>query len=317
MRSRVEQAVTELGFQPSEVGRSLVRKVRRVVGVLVPSVANPVFAASVAGMQDRARAAGHSILIAQSDYDPKREVEAIEALLAERPIGLALTVCDPRASAALDLMRRAGVPTVLVYNEPTNAQLAAVTIDNRRAGRELVRRMLEAGHRRIVFVAGRFAASDRSRLRYEGYRDALKAAGLQPVAAVEVDFISGAEDLDLTETVARYQPTAIVASNDLLALSVIANLRRLGLQVPHDVSVAGFDGIPFGRLIAPSLATIEQPAHAMGVSAVSLLIELAAGRETPRLVRVDHRFRPGDTLGTPADCAPAVHIQSVPSFQER
>jgi DNA-binding LacI/PurR family transcriptional regulator len=82
--------------------------------------------------------------------------------------------------------------------------------------------MLQAGHRRIVFVAGRFSASDRSRLRYEGYRDALKAAGLRPYDAVEVDFISGAEDLDLTEAVARFQPTAIVASNDLLALSVIA-----------------------------------------------------------------------------------------------
>ncbi len=299
MRVRVEAAVAELGFRPSEVGRSLARAHRRMLGVLVPSVANPIFATALSGMQDRARAAGLSVLIAQSDYDPEREVEAVEALVAERPVGLALTVCDPAASRALDLAERSGIPTVLVHNEPGPRPVAAVAVDNRAAGRALVARLVALGHHRVAFVAGRFSASDRSRLRHAGYVEALRAAGLAPLPPVEVDFIAGAEDVDLTEAVERLRPTAIVASNDVLALSVVASLRRLGLEVPRDVSVAGFDGIALGRLVHPVLATVEQPARAMGVSAVSLLLDCIAGRAGPDLVRVDHCLRLGGTIASP------------------
>ncbi|WP_230533652.1 substrate-binding domain-containing protein [Microvirga roseola] len=299
MRARVEVAVAELGFQPSEVGRSLARRSRRILGVLVPSVTNPIFAASLAGIQDRARAAGLSVLIAQSDYDPGREREAVEALLAERPAGLVLTVCDPYDSLALDLVERQGIPTVLVYNDPGDRRISAVTVDSRGASRALVEQMIALGHRRIVFVAGHFAASDRSRLRYLGYADAVSAAGLPVEPPTEVDFIVGADDVDLTELVSRLRPTAIVASNDLLALSVIASLRRLGLDVPGQVSVAGFDGIALGRLVDPPLTTVEQPAGTMGVAAVSLLLELAAGRCESQRLLINHTFRPGGTLQPP------------------
>jgi DNA-binding LacI/PurR family transcriptional regulator len=120
-----------------------------------------------------------------------------------------------------------------------------------------------------------------------------------PLPPVEVDFIAGAEDVDLTDVVERLRPTAIVASNDLLALSVIASLRRLGLEVPHDLSVAGFDGIALGRLVQPPLATVEQPARTMGVSAVSLLLNCIAGRADQHLMRLDHRLRLGGTLAPP------------------
>jgi DNA-binding LacI/PurR family transcriptional regulator len=265
----------------------------------VPSIANPVFATTLAGMQDRARAAGLSVLIAQSDYDPVREVEAVEALLAERPVGLALTVCDPATSEALSRAERSGIPVVLVHNEPGARRVAAVAVDNRAAARALVAGLVELGHRRIAFVAGCFSASDRSRLRHAGYVEALRAAGLAPSAAIEVDFIAGAEDVDLTEVMERLRPTAVVASNDLLALSVVASLRRLGFEVPRDVSVTGFDGIALGRLVHPALATVEQPARAMGVSAISLLLDRIAGRVGPDLVRVDHRLRLGGTLASP------------------
>jgi DNA-binding LacI/PurR family transcriptional regulator len=304
MRARVEVAVAELRFQPSEVGRSLARASRRTLGVLVPSVANPVFATALAGMQDRARAAGLSVLIAQSDYDPMREAEAVGALVAERPVGLALTVCDPDDSEALSRAERSGIPVVLVHNEPGVRRLAAVALDNRAAARALVARFVELGHRRIAFVAGRFLASDRSRLRHAGYVEALRAVGLVPLAPVEVDFIAGAEDVDLTEAMERLRPTAIVASNDLLALSVVASLRRLGCEVPRDVSVAGFDGIALGRLVHPALATVEQPARDMGVTAISLLLDCIAGHAGPGLVRVDHRLRLGGTLAAPPAGAP-------------
>ena len=160
--------------------------------------------------------------------------------------------------------------------------------------------MVALGHRRIVFVAGRFAASDRSRLRYLGYADAVQAAGAPVHPPAEVDFIAGADDVDLTEVVSRVQPTAFLASNDLLAVSVIASLRRLGLHVPGHVSVVGFDGIALSRLMDPPLTTVEQPAGTMGIAAVSLLLEQGTGAALHRRIILDHTFRPGGTLQPPA-----------------
>lgn len=298
LRRRIAAAVAELDFRPSEVGRSLVLKRSRTIGVLVPSVTNPVFADCLAGLQETARRAGHAVLIAQSDYEPGREVEAIAPLIAERPAGLVLTVCDPAASEARLRAAAAGIPTVLLFNEAAAVGDAVVTVDNRGAGREIAEALIRHGHRRISFVAGRFAASDRARARFEGVCDALEAAGLPVAPPVEIDFIDGPDRIDLSDLMAQSRPTAIVASNDLLAIGVVAALRRHGLSVPDDVSVAGFDGIAIGRLIAPALATIEWPARAMGAAAAAMLLDLVAGNAAAaaRVVSLPHVFRPGGTL---------------------
>lgn len=312
MRARVEAAMGALDFRPSEIGRSLARQSRRVLGVLVPSVTNPVFAACLAGIQVRARMAGCSVLMVQSDYDARREAEAVEALLAERPLGLILTVCDPARSAGLEMARAADLPSVLLFNEPDEEHAASVAVDNRAATRALVAEMLALGHRRAVFVAGRFASSDRSRLRYHGFRDALGSAGLAVPDPVEIDFIDGLEALDLANMLARERPSALVASNDVLAFGVMAAMRRAGLGVPEDVSVTGFDGIPIGRLIHPTLATVEQPAGRMGESAAALLFDLAAERKAPHVVRAAYAIRLGGTLAAPKH-VPADTAQVAPS----
>lgn len=292
MRARVQAAVADLGFKPSMPGRST----RQALGVLVPSVTNPVFAAALAGIQHCARVAGLSVIITQSDYDPLREADAVKALIEERPLGLVLTVCNPDTSHGLRHAADLGVPTVLVYNEATSAYPAAVTVDNRAALSDLVGELVALGHRSILFVAGRFSTSDRSYWRYEGYCDAMLLAGLKTLPPVEVDFIEGASDIDLTSAFSRCSPTAIVASNDLLALTVIASVRRMGFDVPGDISVTGFDGIELGRLVTPRLTTIEQPSYTMGVSAASLLLDIVAGRAIPRPIRASHVFRRGRTI---------------------
>jgi DNA-binding LacI/PurR family transcriptional regulator len=320
LRQRIAAAVADLDFSPSEVGRSLALKRSRTIGVLVPSVTNPVFADCLAGLQDAARRAGHAVLIAQSNYEAGREAEAIAPLIAERPAGLVLTVCDPAASEARNRAAAAGIPTVLLFNEPAAAAGAendieahaggdaVVTVDNRGAGRELAAAMLARGHRRLAFVAGRFQSSDRARARFEGFRDALVAAGLPVEPPIEIDFLDAADHIDLTEVLARLQPTAIVGSNDLLAIGVMAALRRHGLAVPRDVSVAGFDGIAIGRLIAPSLATVEWPARAMGTAAAAMLFDLVGARggksTAARTLRLPHLIRPGGTLADAPEDAP-------------
>ena len=288
---RVRRAAAEVGYGS---GAPHSRSARRpVVGVLVPSVTNPVFASSLSGIQNRMLAAGHSVLIAQSNYDPDQEAHAVAGLLGERPTGLILTVCDSGSSRALaqDLP-----PTVLLGNLPSERFPAAVTVNNYKAGHRLTEFLLSMGHRRILCVSGNFAASDRALMRYRGYRDAMAEAGVEPLDAIEISFVSGYDDLDLGQALSTLRPTAIIGSNDLIALGVIGAVRREGLAVPGDVSVAGFDGIAIGKLIDPPLTTIEMPDVSMGATAASLLLDIAENDAPLRHLELSCALREGGTV---------------------
>ncbi|OCP00017.1 MULTISPECIES: substrate-binding domain-containing protein [unclassified Ensifer] len=293
MVRRVRRAAAELGYRPTPAAGRTAARNQPVVGVLVPSVTNPVFAASLGGIQHRMQAANHGVLIAQSNYDPALEARAVRSLLEQRPTGLILTLCDARTSEALSA---ALPPTVLLNNRPVPRFAAAVTVDNYRAGFDLTRHMLDHGHRRILVVSGHFRSSDRARLRYDGYSAAMQEAGFQPMEAVEIPFVDGYENLDLATVIVHHRPTAIIASNDLLALGVIAALRSEGLAVPDDVSVAGFDGIALGRLMTPTLTTISMPDGDMGVAAAALLLDMAENASGCRHLTLESRLYPGGTV---------------------
>jgi len=290
-RRRVTKAAAELGYRASVIAAGRVAR-RPVVGLLIPSITNPVFATSVSIIQNRMLVAGHGVLIAQSNYDPAQEANAIAALLNEGPTGLILTLCD---AASYKPPITDMPPTVLMHNRPTAAFAAAVTTDNFAASRMITRHMIAHGHSRILFVSGSFAASDRARHRYEGHVEAMRHAGLEPIPAVEIGFTEY-DRLDLGEALRLTQPTAIIASNDLLALGVIGALKREGLSVPGDVSVAGFDGISIGRLIDPVLTTIEMPDVSMGAAAASLLLDIAENGAPARHLDVPFTMRPGGTV---------------------
>ncbi|GGA86384.1 LacI family transcriptional regulator [Brucella endophytica] len=292
MVRRVRRAAAELGYRPA--GRSSASAHKRpFIGVLIPSITNPVFAASLSSIEQRMLVAGHSVLIAQSNYDPAQEADAVASLIRERPTGLILTLCDPHRSPALTMQLP---PTVLLNNRPTARFAAAVTTDNFLAGRELTEFLLKHGHSRILFVSGQFGASDRALARYQGYSRAMETAGLAPLEAYEIPFLNSYEHLDLMVPMEQLKPTAIIASNDLLACGVIGALRRLDLAIPRDVSVAGFDGIAIGRLMEPPLTTVEMPDATMGAAAASLLLDMAENAAPARHLMVPYRFRVGGTV---------------------
>lgn len=288
VQTRVRQAVEELGFRPSEIGRSLKTLRTRMLGVVIPSLTNPVYAAAVSGMEAEARRRGHKLLLTTTEYDPRREEDAVSALLARSVAGLLLTVADPDENATLDGLDEAALPYVLVYNEPRLGGRASVSVDNTKAMRAVTRCIMELGHRRVLFVARRIATSDRSRLRYRGYCLAMEEFGAAPWSALEVDQLDDAVThmAMLREAFSRGDlPTAIICGNDILALSITAALRGLGLRVPADISVAGFDGISMGRMANPSLATVAQPTHRIGERAVEKLFNIME-QGAPRLVEL-------------------------------
>ncbi len=292
--TRVHRAIARLGFRPNLVGRNLREGRTRTVGVVLPTFTNAVFAECLEGIERAARERDYAVVLTATDYHADEEDEACERLLSHRVDGLILTVANAAKSRLLDRLERERVATVLVYNPMASGRRLTVSVDNRAAAREAVEHLIALGHRRIAMLTGTLVASDRAAERYRGYRDALKAAGLEPRRAVEMPRHTEG-NLDVLREIFRgaLAPTALFCSNDLLAIAVMRDLRALALKVPDDVSLVGFDGIAFGQYVDPPLTTIEQPSKEMGARALDLLAARLEEQRGLAAIQLPHRLRTG------------------------
>ncbi|KAF1041846.1 MAG: Catabolite control protein A [Herbaspirillum frisingense] len=278
---KIHRSIEQLGFRPNFTGRNLRAGSSRTVGVVVPTLSNTVFAQCLQGIELAARELDYSVMFTTTEYLPEDESAAVELLLGHRVDGVILTVADAGANATLDLLERERIPFVLTYNQlaqPAAGQAAgeraSVSVDNRAAACDAVAHLIQLGHRRIQMLSGRFNASDRAIQRYYGYLDAMRAAGLDPLPAIEVErhTLTAAADYQQMMADPVQRPTALFCSNDLLAMSAMRDLRALGLRVPRDISVMGFDGIPVGALMEPVLASVVQPSEQIGDVALRTLV---------------------------------------------
>lgn len=314
--ARVQEAMDALQYRPNALGRQLRAERTGLLGVVLPSLANPVFAECVQGIEDTASVTGQRVMLMTTAYDREREARAIETLLEQRVDGLILTVADAAANPHLDRLDAEGVPYVLVYNDTVGGlnvghvpTRCCVTVDNRAAARDAICALLAQGHRQIRMLTGTLAASDRAALRHHGYQEALEAAGIAPQPPVEIDFNADAmPPAELARLLAPPRPTAIFCSNDRLALLTIRALREMGLRVPEDVSVVGFDGLAMGQWLSPTLATVAQPHRQIGADAAQALARRIAGEVVPSIT-LPHRLLAGGTLAR----APAESSLSVVS----
>lgn len=299
VRERVERAARELGFSFSAIGRALQSRRSMTVGCLVPSLANPVFAEAVQGVQAVLLGSGYQMLISCSNYDAAADDAAIEMLLAKKTDALVTTMVDPDRSPALRLAKKRGIPISLMFHDPLDGFITSY-VDNFEAAKEVARQFAGLGHRRTGFLALRFSTSDRSRNRYAGFHSECRTRGLPDPVLIEIGEAE-ANQPDLLAAILAQHPalTAIFASNDFLAIAVQKAARLLGWRVPQDLSVVGFDGIEIGRLLEKPLATIETSPEAMGRQAASSLLTMLQGGETIQLPALPFAFRAGATLALP------------------
>ena len=299
--AKVHAAVAELGYRPNGVGRSLKTASSRLIGVLIPTLSNPVFAEAVDGIAEGVADGGYSLLFSASDYRRDAERKGIETLLNYRVDGLIVTVADAADSEILDLLDAAEVPYVLAYNPAGAHGRPTVTVDNCAAGALVAERLIGYGHRRLGMIAGRLTDSDRARARYQGFAAAAAAAGLPPPRLCEVPFTRPALEPVLGEIFAAPDaPSALFCSNDMLAIATIGVLAGLGISVPGDVSIVGFDGIAIGNLLHPSLATVVQPSRELGRTAARQLLRRLAGEAAVAPVILPHVLRHGHSVGPAA-----------------
>jgi LacI family transcriptional regulator len=288
-RERVLRVARELNYRPKLSARSLAGARSFLIGMLYydPS------AAYVAGVQRgatlRCRESGYHLVvesIASVAHDMSSQLDHMLAAL--RPDGIILTppICDN--AEVLAAIEAAGTPCVLISPGPRSRTLPHVCMDDVRAAEELTQLLIDLGHRRIAFVKGP-PEQAASAMRLRGFKRAMKARGLEVDESLLFQgdfFFQSGEQAAMDLLKRRRPPTAVFASNDDMALGVLSTAQRLGIQVPHEVSIVGFDDSPAASLAWPALTTVRQPLFDMAAAAVDMLVDRTGEPDAETIGRV-------------------------------
>lgn len=270
---RVKQAAKELDYRPNPMARGLKTNRTTMVGIIVPDLSNPLFPPIVRGAEVELSLAGYTTIIADTDNDPEREAAALTALRARQVDGL-LIASARREDEAVREMFEQGLPMVLINRRSERVALPAVTGDDPYGIELAVRHLAELGHTSIAHLSG---PSDMSTglSRSRTFRHVVAELGLDdsPDLVVECTTYSieeGARAARKLFDAAR--PSAVVAGNDQIAVGVVDVLRELGLRCPEDVSVVGFNDMPFVDKLSPPLTTVRVPHSQIGAEAARILL---------------------------------------------
>lgn len=295
-RQRIELAMERLNYRPSQVARQLKTGQTPVLGLMVPSVANPFWGAFAQQAEATAREHGYQVLLGNAGRDPEAEERYAESLLGLGIRGL-IHGSSPLSLDHLGRMAALGMRVVTFDHrgsDPSRSTTVAdeydsVSVDNTAIARIAVEYLIRLGHRRIGLLSGPLKTSSRQ-LRYLGYRAALDDAGIpfDPELVWEARGFDGFGDIEGAElgrtgTLALMRgdqpPTALLAINDMFAFGAYAAVRELDLAIPGDLSVIGIDDIVFASIASPPLTTVRQPLGALLAAAVPRVIARVEGRD--------------------------------------
>jgi LacI family transcriptional regulator, galactose operon repressor len=280
-RARLLAAAARLGYVANASARTLKQRTSRTIGVVVSAIGNPFYADLAAGIEETLRAAEYQMVLISDNSDSAQEIDGARTFLAMRAAGVIMT---PVGSDAAALLMRHGIAVVELDRQLAKVPCDAVVIDNHRGARAATAHLLELGHRRVGLLAAKTNwTSDAGRL--QGYRAAHRAAGV-PIEPRLVTRIAP-EAPDTVERVERLldeRPTAIFAANNVLTEQVWRAIRRRGARLPRDVSLVGFDDVPWMEMVEPGITTVGQPTVELGRRAARLLLLRADDSERPPTV---------------------------------
>ncbi|MBP7669705.1 MAG: LacI family DNA-binding transcriptional regulator [Ferrovibrio sp.] len=278
--ARIEAEARRLGYRRDAAAASLRTRRSRLVGVLVPDIANPVFSPIISGVSESLSAQGYSTIVADVGSDPKRQAALVDELIARRVDGLILATVR-RDDAVLRHCLETRLPVVLVNRADESGRVPAVVSDDLHGMKLAVDHLVALGHRRIGHIAGPAHLST-GHLRRQGFEAAMKAHGLKiPAGGIST---AKAYEREAGESAAaalldiKPRLSAIVAANDLLALGLLRALRARGLTCPGDLSVVGHNDMPLVDMIDPPLTTVRIGPREMGQDAAKLLLSALEGQ---------------------------------------
>lgn len=290
-REKVSTAVTATGYIPNRLAASLFSNQTLTIGAVIPTLRNSIAAAFTDGLRDTLRQHGYHVLLGNSEFDPEDEEVLVTEFLSRRVDGIYLTG-STHTERTRQMLRENAVPTVEIASLPDDPIDMAVGFSNYGAAYAVTRMLAEEGNRNVALFTTFTLNNERQSERRSGYLAAVEEFGLDPdpqlIAEVAMDLKEAANHLRMLLD-RRPDVDALFCTGDFIAAGALLEAQRLGIRVPDDLAIAGFDGLEIAENLNPSLTTVQIPRYEIGACAGSMLVDRMSGREISKRV-VDMGF---------------------------
>ncbi len=302
LQTRVRAAIEQLAYVPHGAARALATQRSYTIGAIVPTLDNAIFARGIQALQARLHDAGYTLLVASSDYDPVREWREAQSLI-ERGVDALMLVGESRNPEVYALLASKRVPYVNTWIYSAESAHPCIGFDNYAAAFRLGSYLLDLGHGELAMIAGVTAHNDRAAQRVAGVRAAMRARGLSlPAERVLEQRYEFAEARSALRTLLALEPrpTAVICGNDVLALGALFECQAHRIEVPHELSITGFDDLDLAAHVQPPLTTMRVPSVEMGERAAAYLLARLAGQAPLRATELEVSLIVRGTTAPPA-----------------
>lgn len=290
---RIQHAIDTLGYVPNLMAGALAAAKTRVIGVVVPSMVNSIFATTVSAMQATLRAQGYQLLLGHSDYSEDEEEALVRTFLSWSPSAMVVTGLKHNRKTR-QMLSQSDVPVVEMWELGSNPLDMLVGFSHYDVGKAQARHLMDRGCRRIAFIGARLQVDSRAGQRAEGYQTVLAdfLAGTQPIiidvgpkASAEVSSQAFGQLLDEHPDI-----DGVIFSNDLLALGATFEAQRRGIAIPRDVAVIGFGDMDFSSSSLPRISTVRPPREQIGRAVAEVLLARINGQGAEQVRQSDFGF---------------------------
>lgn len=301
IRSRVLQVIEEMDFKPSPVARSLVLKKTRTIGVIVPDISNAFTGEILTGIEEISQSFQYDILICSTRGNFEQEIRYLEMFESKQVEGI-IFMSWKLQSEVVEKINSIQVPVVMINRNTSKLAVPSVSIDNFKAAYQMTSYLIGKGHKKIAFIRNSIDIDAFGLDQYRGYKQAMNDNNLE----VDKNFVKyGDFSIENSYRIVqnfineRELPTAIFATSDVMAIGAVNALKDNGIDVPGDVSVAGFNDVRLASIYRPKLTVIHQPLYAIGTVAVKMIINRANYEQSlqNRIVLLPHRLIERESCG--------------------
>ncbi|WP_274533568.1 DNA-binding transcriptional regulator CytR [Salinivibrio sp. MA607] len=301
-RKKVEHAVVEAGYSPNSLARNLRRNESKTIVAIVPDICDPYFSEIIRGIEEAAMEHGYLVLLGDSAQQHHRENSFVNLVFTKQADGMLLLGSDVPFDVSKPEQKNLP-PLVMACEYAPDLELPTVHIDNLTAAFEAVNYLTQVGHTRIANITG-VPETALTQFRSQGYQQALHRAGItiNPAYSVVGDFSFASGARAITNLLSLPEPpTAVFCHCDVMAVGAMQQAKRLGMRVPQDISIVGFDDIQFAEYCEPPLTTVSQPRYDIGRQAMLMLLNTLQGREvTPGSRLLDAKLVIRESVAPPS-----------------
>ncbi|MFS0654159.1 LacI family DNA-binding transcriptional regulator [Bacillus sp. 179-C3.3 HS] len=285
---KIKKAIDELHYRPSQLAQGLKVRKSKVIGFIVADITNPFSVATLRGVEEICDQYGYSIMVCNTDNRPEKEREMLLKLNAHYIEGLIINTTGQNNDILQDF-KKSGIPIVLVDRKLPELKVDTVTTNNRDITIRLLQQMDEKGYEQIAFFSEPVEGISPREERKDAYVQTVLSKNKKPIV-VEIDL---KQKEQMREEVRHFlqtvnQKKAILAGNGLLMLKLISELVELGISIPEEIGIAGFDDTEWYKLIGPGITTVAQPSHDMGKAAMQKIkMRLEGDESAPQTIQLD------------------------------